>query len=295
MINDLKEQILKDIKDHGEIEIYVDYRDFEDLEYYVVDFKNIDDFCDNLYNSYQEVIFEYQDNIIIELSKKYDIKYDSEDFEELKDIVCENLIVEVPIQKFLNKEVRVNILTNFYNELNSDFISNGWLRWIMKSQGYKLSDYPMLKEYANYRCLRPVPGTSYYSDPAKDDWNDEEIKKYNNKFLKSILQEVNNQIIDYMRTFTFLATITVEDYFRMKSGDYKAIKFNKDVMCGLYNPWNGSGSLLEVELEKDVTVQKKNIYQVQLEGIKEKNCGGYKVDEVYGLVHSCWKSEAKLY
>ncbi len=293
MKENIKKQIFEEL-DKIDAEVYVDYRDYEHLESFVAGCENVTDFCDKLYDAYEESISYEENEVINNLAEKFEIKLGSEEYDELVEIVRDNLCVTVPVENFLRQEVRVNVLTNFYNDEKYSFTTDGWLRWIMKSQGYKLSDYPMLKEYSKFRYLVPVPGASYYRDPVKNDWNDVELNKYNNKFLKSMLQEVNNQIIDYMRTFTFLATVTIEDYFKLKSGDYKSITFNKDVMCGLYNPWNGSGSLLEIELEKGVTVQKKNIYQVQLEGAKEKNCGGYKVDEVYGLVHSCWKSEASV-
>lgn len=60
-------------------------------------------------------------------------------------------------------------------------------------------------------------------------------------------------------------------------------------MCGLYDPWSGGGSVLEIELDKDVKLPiKYTIFCV--EGCKMH---GYDIDEVYGLIGSCWKETIK--
>lgn len=60
-------------------------------------------------------------------------------------------------------------------------------------------------------------------------------------------------------------------------------------MCGLFDYYNGGGSVLELDLEKDVKISEKNIYMIQVERVKP--CRGYSVDEVYGLTGSCWKED----
>lgn len=63
----------------------------------------------------------------------------------------------------------------------------------------------------------------------------------------------------------------------------------KETMCGLYDPWSGGGSVLEIELDKDVKLPiKYAIFCV--EGCKMH---GYDIDEVYGLIGSCWKETVK--
>jgi len=58
-------------------------------------------------------------------------------------------------------------------------------------------------------------------------------------------------------------------------------------MLGIYNSWNGSGSLLEIELEKPLTLSSKDIFKIQIEG--SRYCYEYTVDQTYGLIGSCWK------
>jgi hypothetical protein len=68
------------------------------------------------------------------------------------------------------------------------------------------------------------------------------------------------------------------------------IILDKSVMCGLFSPWQGGGSVLEIELERDVKLPIKYIFDATVDGEKKY---GYDVDEVYGLVGSCWSDVVK--
>lgn len=63
----------------------------------------------------------------------------------------------------------------------------------------------------------------------------------------------------------------------------------KDTTCGLYDSWNGGGSVLEIELDKDVKLPIKYA-EICVEGCRMR---GYDVNEVYGLIDSCWKHSLK--
>lgn len=60
-------------------------------------------------------------------------------------------------------------------------------------------------------------------------------------------------------------------------------------MCGLYNPWSGGGSVMEVQLDKDVRLPVM-FAEICVEGCKSR---GYDVGEVYGLCKDCWKESVK--
>lgn len=66
------------------------------------------------------------------------------------------------------------------------------------------------------------------------------------------------------------------------------ITINTENEIGLFNWHYGSGSLLEIQLEKDFILDReKDIYHIQVEDSKQDF--GYSVNEVYGLIDSCWK------
>lgn len=64
-----------------------------------------------------------------------------------------------------------------------------------------------------------------------------------------------------------------------------SVVVNKDAVCGLVDTWAGGGSLLGIELEKDVVVPSNIIHYFGADGSN----GGYSVDSIYGLTGSVWK------
>ena len=266
--------------------IYTYYRDFENVEQLLEKYDTTDKFVNMIVDSYDESANEIYNNCANDILEMFDL--DEEVRDDVNELVYEYLEIEYPVEEFLNQEVKVNILCNFYNELNTDFTDNGWLRWLLQSQGYRLKDYPALKSLAEWRCLVPA-GNGCYKDPNDTDELKEELKKdkYKNKFINSIVDELINLYHEYMRSFTLLGKMTIKEYFAFKEGNLKTIYFKKDIMCGLFNAWNGCGSILEIQLEKDIKINVKNIFHIQVENIKN-DYPSYTVNDVYGLVGSCW-------
>jgi len=136
-----------------------------------------------------------------------------------------------------------------------------------------------------------------------------------NKFVKSAIQEWEN-LSSHMGTMTFLVTMPLYDFFELKrrvngerdkrrdnrsyavstEEDLKietkeSITIDKSVMCGLYGPWNGAGSLLNIECEKDVEIPLNILFDVSMDGEKTY---GYDVNEVYGLCGDAWDAKVTL-
>lgn len=291
----LQDEIIAELRGR-KIDIYTDYRDFEYLQDAVVQYDTKEEFVDSIIEAYDDSLCYETEELRKEMAEKFNISKDSDEYDELLDLIQENVEVNYPVKEFLSKKLKVNILTNHYNDINTDFTSNGWLRWLMHTQGYKLKDYPKLNAYAAYRFLVPCKVGPFYEDPVKTDWSESENQKYeNNRFINTLLTEITEMPIDYMRTLAFLVTVTVEDYYNLKEGNFKKIKIPKDTMCGLYNLWNGSGSMLGICLEKDLIISKNNLYLAQLEVNRRSNkFSYYTINEVYGLTGSCWENNASI-
>ena len=58
------------------------------------------------------------------------------------------------------------------------------------------------------------------------------------------------------------------------------LKLSKDTECGLYDKWNGGGSVLEIALEKDVKIPLHFITSIDTDE---------EIQEVYGLCGDCWR------
>ena len=125
-------------------------------------------------------------------------------------------------------------------------------------------------------------------------------------FLQSMRQELAN-LPSHMSTLTFLVKMTLRDLIALnrlihmqdRNGHfYDATKnpycgyivLDKTTTTGLYDPWSGGGSVLEIELEKDVCIPARFIRSALPDGcIKHE----YSVSSVYGLCESEWRETVK--
>lgn len=68
----------------------------------------------------------------------------------------------------------------------------------------------------------------------------------------------------------------------------KKIVIDKDAVCGLYDTWSGAGSVLEINLEKDVVLPLKYVSSALPDGGR-----GWSVANVYGVCSSMWTPTLK--
>jgi len=111
-------------------------------------------------------------------------------------------------------------------------------------------------------------------------------------FLDSVVEELDNNPDYSMSELTALISLegnNISKFFNAYMNDNQNIKLDKDTMIGLFNKWNGSGSLLEIELEKPLIFKSSMISDYQIEESGPKPYSFYTVNETYGLVESCWK------
>ena len=111
-----------------------------------------------------------------------------------------------------------------------------------------------------------------------------------NKFLSTVCQELDNMGYSF-GVVTVLANMNMNDYAKMLQQG-SAVTMPKGSMIGIFAPWNGSGSVLDIELEKDFTFKREDISDVQIEGVKPDQ--GYTVNQTYGLVSSAWQKPKSI-
>ena len=227
----------------------------------------------------------------------------------------EKYSIEPDYDHFLGHEMKVNIMLRTDNERNNEYTTiheqyvamvdpdaltqpdetlkeESMLTWLLKQQGHTLDELQAtMKDYNKFLYDAPYANgapVEYYDEDGKRLDNAGKIDLFNkthNAFLTSVCQELENQTYD-MGVMTVLAKMSIEDFIKMQSGD-KEITFSKDCMIGIYNPWNGSGSVLEIELEKDLVFTTDMVRDIQIEGVKPEF--EWTVDDSYGLIGSCWK------
>jgi hypothetical protein len=286
------------IDESGEfyVKIYADYRD-EMSDETIAKILNAeypeDALNEELAECYADadmyVFGEAKDKTMKYLHKTYPDEEFDED--EVLNYIYENVYAKYPIDHYLKQEVYANIFMDT-GDGNYDYVLNciyphysgrkgealdskASIAWLAKQQGYSKT---ALKK-ALYYC------------------------EYNNSaFLKSMRVEVHN-MSTHMGTVAFLIRTTLEKLMEInrliKLQDINGIKYDatenpycgyiildKNVMTGIYDPWSGGGSVLEVELEKDVKIPIKYIRSALPDGED-----GYSIESAYGMSGSAWKRD----
>jgi hypothetical protein len=277
-------------------DIYTDYNDYLEDSTIKDIFKSKNPknkFYELLDECYVDCGFEYQYDVIKTIADNLDEEiYDGyEDF--IKDWVYMHVNFNYPYEHYINQSVQVDIIVDtgdesydytlncvypHYNGRYGEIINNqASLVWLTKQQGYT-------KLQLN-KALRDC------------DYGD-------SKFLKSVRDEVAN-CTSHMNSLAFFVDITlgelldlqdkiIEDSENDIKEGYRTINkrkgkgyltIDKNTSCGLYDNWNGAGSILEISLDKDVKLPIKYISSATIDGNR-----GYGVDEIYGMCSSFWKN-----
>ena len=242
---------------------------------------------------YRDCEWEYADNVIKRVLEDEDVAelIENLDEDEVRELIRDQFYVEYPAKHYLAQDVLIDLIVDT-GDLNYDFTSNSIgghfdasddsipedssLLWLARQQGYKKSE---LKKALVERgkCESPL--------------------------LKSIYVETAN-CSTHMNALVFLVKMTLEQYFNLRDAidiEEKRNKsyylsertgrgylvLSKDTTCGLYDAWNGAGSLLEIKLEKDVRLPFRCI-----ESAKHDGCRGYSIREIYGCGSELWSDDA---
>ncbi len=288
-------------------EIYADYRD--EMDYHtaikILNSKHpMDTFYEKINDWYMDTETErdYQDDIEKSIRSTLEENIDvypngltDEQEEFLGDWVRENIYFNYPKDHYLKQEFYTNIMIDT-GDGNYDFTLNAHypcyyggrkgeamddkasLVWLAKQQGYTKGQ------------LRKALDEGDASNPRG--------------FLESCRVELAN-MTSHMQILTFLVRmdlktlIKINRLLRLREKDghqYDTTKYpdcgyivlDKSTMCGLFDPWQGGGSVLEIRLEKDVKIPIKFIRSCLPDG-----GDGYGIDDVYRLVGSCWRDTLK--
>ena len=290
----------------GGIEMYLDYRDTlsDSTLYEIMTADNPREKFNELIDSWEfDNLLYYEDDIEKEI--KNNLTEDEIDFfnsysDDIWDWIREYYYFYFDREHF-NETVKVNIMLDTGN-CNYDFTRDNILNYCnyYSDHGKDLKDSSVLwlaKQQKKATLLRKA---------IKKVLNGEDIK-FEDKFIESTIEELEN-LPSHMATLTFLVNMPLFDYFDLREAmaaeeklndsyvleDRKGkgtITISKDTMCGLFDVWSGGGSLLEIELDKDVVLPIKCIWQAEIETGKSQY--GYSVDSVYGLVGSAWDGTVK--
>lgn len=191
-------------------------------------------------------------------------------------------------------EVMINLMIQYKDEANSDYSNIDAMNSLLTgySHGYHcatICDGEMTEDDKYRFENNALSWLIYQQGYTMEDL----VSGKDSKFLNSVRQEMSN-MTNYMNELTVLLEVDAMDVLQMMSSDCHNVKLSKDLnSIGIFNRWDGGGSVLEIELEKDVILSPDMISHIQFEGAKKQF--EYNVDEVYGLVGSCWAKDCMTF
>ena len=280
-------------------EIYADYRDEMDSKTAVRILQSEDpvqsfwEQLDEWYRDYQWTLEGELENNVKDklLTGPYANGMSGEDYDRLHDVLADLVYFNLPEEHFLKQTFRVNIMVDtgdgnydytlnsaypcWYGDYKAPIDPKAGIAWLAKTQGHTRGQ------------LKRALQQGDMADPKG--------------FLESMRVELAN-LPSAMSAVTFLVELTLEQlmelnrlirlqdrngihYDNRKNPYCGYIVIGKDTMTGLYDPWNGGGSVFEIQLEQDVRLPIKYIRSALPDG-----GDGYSVGSVYGMCGSAWTS-----
>lgn len=198
--------------------------------------------------------------------------------EEFMDIIY----VDYPVDWALGQEFCFNIIVSNGDD-NYDF----WLNEHIVDEDGKVDENA---EKAGLVWLAKQQG--YTPEEVVEVLKDEDNVSAN-EFLASISSEVYNgygcEALTFCVKMTLGQAIALKE--KMKSNPNGSIVIDKRATCGLFNPWDGSGSILDIACEKDIEIPFKNIWKFYID---ESRSNRYdSIHNVYGTDSSLWRDYLK--
>lgn len=202
---------------------------------------------------------------------------------ELKDLG--NISYEMDYNHYFNQTYKARIIVdtgdgNYDFTLNPSYYNN-WQGANGENDEYKIG------KPASLAWLAETQG--YSLEQLQQALSDGDISNPKG-FLQSVRQEAVN-VSSSMNALTFLVKATLKQMMDWKNNKLSIVIPTDCKCCGLYDAWNGGGSILEIELEKPVTIPAEYIREFNVD---EDGDGMYSVDGVYGLSGEAYNTKVSF-
>ena len=272
-----------------EVEIYADYRD-ELSEKTAIEILKSEDpdlaLVEYLEEVYRESRWEEEDSIVDKVLDyiRSELDIDLDEYEtDIRDYVLNQVEILLPIDHYKKQDVYLDIFIDT-GDGNYDYVLNH------RYPAYGGDDGPIPEE-ASIVWLARTQG--YAEDRLRNALNQGDVHDPSG-FLRSMRQEMAN-LPSHMACLTFLVRMTlgqaIDLNWDMTQNPSGSIILDKETMCGLYDMWSGGGSVLEVELERDVKIP----YSIIRSALPDGGDGQYSVGETYGMAASAWQETFKQF
>ena len=237
---------------------------------------------------------ETLDMLIDDLRENGSISEEEE--EDVRDYAaCELICVDLPFDHYLDQHFRVPVMLDT-GDLNHDFSLNAQL----------YPTYPFIKRKIdeNASIVWLVRQQGHTPEELEKQIDTVKYDPENVTFLASVEQELAN-LPSQLSCVTFLTKMTLRQLIevnRLKKlskpegrtiytpcdrPDCGTLVLERTTMCGLFGPFDGGGSILEIELEKDAEIPINLIWNCLPDA--KHSAVNWTVDDVYGLTGKAWE------
>lgn len=194
------------------------------------------------------------------------------DFDEARDFVYENFYLEYP-ESFINPQVPITIM-----------IDNG-------DGNYEFTQHNILNWYSRYyEADVNISGLGWLARQQRELTNLKKAIKGGepkSKFVQSCVDELCN-LSSEIGALTFFCSMSLQDAIAIKEGRFDNITLPAGVEAGLIDRFNGGGSLLGLEIQKQVVIPKGKVWDV----FCDDGRNGYWPCSVYGMSEERGQVEA---
>lgn len=273
-------------------------RSFEENKQRLLDMIFEENLCMDYFNEQiDQLKRKIENKCLDDINEKFEVNYTIElDYAEFDEFMYDEIGLKLDdgiVKHIEDIDMNVNMMMQYQEEANYDFSTISEMNALLTgySQGYScatlLDDYYENKKIDESSKNIIESNMLTYLIYQQGYTLEDVMSDKDNAFLNSVRQELDN-MSNVMNTLTALVRVDVDTYIQFMSSDCPNINISKNTEnIGIFAPWVGGGSILEIELEKDFIIDKDMIWNVQIEG---RNNDEYTVDKVYGLVSSCWNN-----
>lgn len=225
-----------------------------------------------------EMYFDYRDQLSVEQAQKI---IDGKLFEIENEIWENNIDYEFEMQdeQINNMKNEIDGLDEIENhELREEFLDYLGVDMNMKQLLNNTTVRMRIVLHSNYEGFSAMEG-----EGMKNDYIKQIYKLLTNHIdRESFKHEVLNSMC--YTQFIFYGNVNLGDIYEYDFEKWSKITIQPDCMCGLFDTWNGSGSTLEVKLNKPITI-KRQYGDTEHDNVKIliDEANSYSVEETYGL------------
>ena len=233
-------------------------------------------YVDDNWNIYDSVIREQQDYLIDQVLSKYvDYPVESIEYEEiltkLNEVVLDNFVNDYNVDELI-KNTKADELDVFLISDNKNTLED------------EIENIAMFEEYENlennldsedFNAIAFLVQSQGYE--LEDLYNKEKVE--NSKFLKSLQSEIQENYEGGTIVFSKIG-VDLEEVLSLQNSKDNIIIPKEGLYVGIHNVVDGSSSMLEVELEKEIILNRENVKVMSDFGESE----GCLIQEVNGMV-----------